>query len=93
MIAAMTDSEIKSYFSQLQYATDERVMPNENKIWYGFFWRGWEDVTFRQRIYKAETLETLTWMNLGYRMAQKFGHQSRDQIYEVFRILDTLKRE
>ena len=48
----------------------------------------WEDWTVRERKYLPQTLRSLTWHNLGYRFASKFGKSTRDEIRRVYTVAE-----
>jgi 5-methylcytosine-specific restriction endonuclease McrA len=77
--------EIEELFARLEYHRDVRRPPDERRR--GRFRAGWEDAAERLRVYEAETLERLTWHNLGYRLGRRFGRQPAEQIDEAFEIL------
>lgn len=64
------------------YARDERKAPDEHRR--GKFRVGWEDASQGRRTYTAEALERLTWMNMGYRLGQRFGHLTPSRINAVY---------
>lgn len=84
----MTPLEIEQLLSQLQYQRDVRKPPDGRR--HGQFRTGWEDATVRSEIYAEETLERLTWHNLGYRLGRFFGHQSPEQINQAYQVLAKL---
>ena len=78
----MTDSEIRKVFSELSYKQDKRKPPENLRR--GQFHKGWN----RRKPITEKTLNSrLTWNNLGYRMGQYFGSQSKEQIDKVFQVL------
>lgn len=81
----MTSLEIEQLFSQLQYQRDIRKPPDERRR--GQFRAGWEDTTVRGETYDEETLQRLTWHNLGYRLGKFFGHQAPEQIDQAYEVL------
>jgi hypothetical protein len=61
----MTTSEVEQLFEQLRFEKDDRNPPDERRR--GQFKAGWEDATVRGKVYAENTLQWLTWRNLGYR--------------------------
>lgn len=61
---------------------DVRKPPNERRR--GQFKAGWEDATTRYKCYTAQTLERLTWRNLGYRFGQHLGESTFSRINNAF---------
>lgn len=70
--------------SELKYSKDVRKYPDNLRR--GQFKAGWEDRVIRQQIYSLQALKRLTWCNLGYRMGQRFGKRSLDEINQIFDI-------
>ncbi|GEM_PF-1604220 len=70
--------------SELDYSKDVRKYPDNFRR--GQFKSGWRDRVLRQQTYFPGVLKRLTWCNLGYRMGQRFGYQSSDEINQVFDI-------
>jgi hypothetical protein len=81
----MTPDSIQEVFARLNYQRDKRRPPDERRR--GQFRAGWEDATKRGEVYADETLERLTWRNLGYRLGQHYGAQVAVQIDGAFDIL------
>ena len=80
----MTDSEIRKVFSQLSYTQDGRNPPDDShRVAFRTGWRRFVN----GRVYKEKTLRSLKWDNLGWRMGQHFGSQSKEQIDKVFQVL------
>jgi hypothetical protein len=50
----------------------------------GQFRVGWEAATVKAEIYTEDTLKTLTWHNLGYRLGNKLGNKHPNEINEIF---------
>ena len=76
----MKVSEIRRQFLRLSYERDIRKPPDNRRR--GQFRAGWFGTV------SEETLkQKLTWHNLGYRMGQRFGSQSDEQVDEVFQVL------
>jgi hypothetical protein len=48
------------------------------------FTRGWYDIAYRGQAYSGETLQRLTWCNLGWRMGKMEGKASSDEIRWAF---------
>ena len=82
--------EIDEALAQCRYARDERKAPDEHRR--GKFLKGWEDATQRGSLYSDEALERLTWKNLGYRLGNRFGARSADEIDGVFHYLAEIWR-
>lgn len=77
--------EIEQLLSQLQYKYDVRRPPDERRR--GRFRTGWQDATERGEAYADDTLEQLTWQNLGYRFGRYFGDQPPEQVDQAFELL------
>lgn len=77
--------ECERIISELEYEEDIRKYPDNRRR--GQFKSGWEDAVIRQQIYLPLTLQRLTWRNLGYRMGQRFGKSSVDEINQIFNLL------
>jgi hypothetical protein len=84
----MISAGIEQLFARLEYERDVRHPPDERRR--GQFRAGWEDATERGDVYATETLERLTWHNLGYRFGKHFGHQSSEKIDQAFEALARL---
>jgi hypothetical protein len=65
----------------LMYRDDDRsAEPDEGQQ--RAFHTGWDDAARKE--YRAATLETLTWQNLGYRLGKLLGEappELRDELY------------
>lgn len=71
--------------SELNYEKDIRRPPDNLRK--GQFKAGWNDAILQGKDYSEETLRNLTWHNLGYRMAQRYGQlseQEREEIFDAF---------
>ena len=84
----MTTSEVEQLFGQLRFERDDRAPPDERRR--GRFKAGWEDATLRGKEYAENTLQWLTWHNLGYRFGRLLGHRSQTEIDEAYKILADL---
>ena len=84
----MTTSEVEQLFEQLRFEKDDRNPPDERRL--GQFKAGWEDATLRGKVYAENTLQWLTWHNLGYRFGRLLGHRSQTEIDEAYKILADL---
>ena len=84
----MTTSEVAEVLGRLRFERDDRDPPDERRR--GRFKAGWEDATVRGEVYAEETLQRLTWHNLGYRFGSLLGHRSGDEITEAYEILADL---
>ena len=84
----MTTSEVEQLFGQLRFERDDRDPPDERRR--GRFKAGWEDATVRGKEYAENTLQWLTWHNLGYRFGRLLGHRSQTEIDEAYKILADL---
>ena len=84
----MTTSEVEQLFGQLRFERDDRAPPDERRR--GQFKAGWEDATVRGKEYAENTLQWLTWHNLGYRFGRLLGHRSQTEIDEAYKILADL---
>lgn len=82
---SVTVSEIGELFTRLEYERDVRRPPDGRRR--GRFRAGWKDATEREEVYAADTLEQLTWHNLGYRFGKYFGYQLPEEINRAFEIL------
>jgi hypothetical protein len=71
----------------LEFKEDGRsTEPNVDRLRKGNFKHGWGDATERDEEYTAETLKTLTWQNLGYRLGKLLGKTSeaiQEEMYEI----------
>ena len=71
----------------LEYISDGRsTEPNIDGYRKGRFKAGWNDAAERNKRYDAETLETLYWQNLGYRLGKLLGKATeaiQEEMYEV----------
>jgi hypothetical protein len=81
----MSEAEILEALAGIQYAADVREPPDEPRR--VRFRDGWVDAADRGRVYTEETLDQLTWQNLGYRLGRKFGHRPADEIDGTFEVL------
>jgi endonuclease/exonuclease/phosphatase family metal-dependent hydrolase len=72
----------------LRFERDDRAPPDERRR--GRFKAGWEDATVRGKEYAENTLQWLTWHNLGYRFGRLLGHRSQTEIDEAYKILADL---
>jgi 5-methylcytosine-specific restriction protein A len=84
----MTISEVAQLFGRLRFGRDDRDPPDERRR--GQFKAGWEDATVRGKVYAENTLQWLTWHNLGYRFGRLLGHRSGTEIDEAYKILADL---
>jgi hypothetical protein len=84
----MTTNEVTQLFGRLDFERDGRDPPDERRR--GQFHAGWEDATVRSKVYAENTLQCLTWHNLGYRLGRLLGHQSGTEIDEAYKILADL---
>jgi 5-methylcytosine-specific restriction protein A len=84
----MTTSEVEQLFEQLRFEKDDRNPPDERRQ--GQFKGGWEDATVRGKVYAENTLQWLTWRNLGYRFGHLLGHRSQTEIDVAYKILADL---
>ena len=84
----MTTSEVAQLFGRLRFERDDRDPPDERRR--GQFKAGWEDATVRGKEYAENTLQWLTWHNLGYRFGRLLGHRSQTEIDEAYKILADL---
>ena len=57
--------------------------PNQNNLRRGTFKRGWGDAV-KGIEYSCDTLETLTWQNLGWRFGTLLGAESRHTMDDVY---------
>ena len=83
----VTNEEILTCLATVSYDRDRRREPNNHRR--GQFAVGWNDATVRIRGqgYKARTLRSLTWRNLGFRCGQYFGKVPKEKIEEVWTVL------
>ncbi len=77
--------ECEQIISELKYEKDVRKYPDNHRR--GQFKAGWEDVVIRQQTYLQPTLKRLTWCNLGYRLGQRLGEKTVNEINQIFDIL------
>jgi hypothetical protein len=66
----------------LTYHTDVRHRDPQNRR-KARFKIGWSKAV-QGHTYSQETLEALTWQNLGYRLGKLFGETSDEMIEEIF---------
>jgi hypothetical protein len=78
----LDEKKCDQLLSELEYMNDVRKPPDGNRR--GQFKGGWREATERGRVYRENTLERLTWHNLGYRLGEKFGARDGDDIDETF---------
>ena len=78
----MTDLTAEQLLAQESFEEDVRQPPDNLRR--GRFRAGWEDYTVRQRTYTPESLNQLTWTNLGYRMGVRFGLRARDEMDALY---------
>jgi 5-methylcytosine-specific restriction protein A len=81
----MKAGEVGELFTSLEYERDVRRPPDERRR--GRFHVGWRDAVERGEVYAGDTLEQLTWHNLGYRLGGHFGDQPPEQIDQAFELL------
>ena len=83
----VTNEEILRCLATVSYDRDRRREPNNHRR--GQFVVGWNHATVRIRDqgYKARTLRSLTWRNLGFRCGQYFGKVPKEKIEEVWTVL------
>jgi 5-methylcytosine-specific restriction protein A len=86
----MTLDELIPLLGELHYEHDARKPPDNYRK--GQFKAGWEDAAIREKTYDEETLQRLTWHNLGYRLGLLSGPRSTEEIYEIFVMLAKLYR-
>src|SRR5213593_2051953 len=86
----MTAAEVERFLAELQYDRDDRDPPDNRRR--GQFQAGWEDWSVRDQEYTDQTLRILTWHNLGFRFAQRFGTRPREEIKQVYEILASFQR-
>jgi hypothetical protein len=71
----------------LEYKEDGRsTEPNADGYRKGRFKVGWDDAAQRNVKYDADTLETLYWQNLGYRLGKLLGKATveiQEEMYEI----------
>jgi len=69
----------------LEYAADGRsTNPNVDDSRRRRFVAGWNDAAVRGKTYAPETLETLYWQNLGYRIGKLLGPTSKELQYQMY---------
>jgi hypothetical protein len=81
-ILPVTFAEVASILERLPSIRDDRAPPDGLRR--GHFRVGWDDATVRQEAYRDETLNRLTWHNLGYRFGKALGPCDAEQIDAVF---------
>ena len=70
---------------------DGRAAPDTNRR--GQFLAGWHDHSERGQTYTARTLQTLTWHNLGWRLARQHPDPAgldNDEIRDLFDAAESL---
>ena len=87
----MSPDDVRAFLAQLPYTSDDREPPDNRRK--GRFRSGWEDATIRGEPYTDETLEHLSWQNLGNRFGKHFGKRTPQEIDEVFEIVAALYRD
>lgn len=83
----VTSKEILRCLATVSYDRDRRREPNAHRR--GQFVVGWNEASVRMQGqgYKARTLRSLTWRNLGFRCGQYFGEAPREKIEAVWTVL------
>ena len=81
-IKAITDASLADAFNGFAFDRDERQTPDNLRRFR--FGQGWRDAAELGKEYSDETLKTLTWQNLGYRLGKVFGHQRFKEISSAF---------
>ena len=81
----MKADEVEELFTRLEYERDVRWPPDGRRR--GRFRVGWGDATERGEVYATDTLEQLTWHNLGYRFGKHFGYRPPEQVNQAFELL------
>ena len=93
-MSEIEQSEIEQFLAHLKYDREydqDGCSRSPDSRRRGQFQAGWEDWTVRERKYLPQTLRSLTWHNLGYRFARKFGKSTRDEIRRVYKTVASLK--
>ncbi|WP_373508568.1 hypothetical protein [Thiocapsa sp.] len=85
-----THQAIDEAFAALLYDRDERKAPDTHRS--SKFRVGWA-AALAGKVYEPEKLERLTWLNLGYRLSQRFGALTPEQIDGVYDYLAASWRE
>lgn len=85
-----THQAINEAFAALVYDRDERKAPDAHRS--SKFRVGWA-AALEGKVYEAEKLERLTWLNLGYRLSRHFGALTPEQIDVVYDDLAASWRE
>lgn len=71
----------------LTYNHDGRsTEPNVDNSRKSRFKAGWNDAAIRGKEYSPETLETLYWQNLGYRLGKLLGKTSNELQEEMYHL-------
>lgn len=81
----MKAGEVEELFTRLEYERDVRRPPDGRRR--GRFRVGWRDAAERGEVYAEDTLEQLTWHNLGYRFGRHFGYRLPEQVDQAFELL------
>lgn len=81
----ITQTEVEQFLASLRYERDEREPPDDQRR--AHFLSGWNDYTKRNREYSEQTLAGLTWQNLGFRFAKRFGEQTKEEIRCVYDLI------
>jgi hypothetical protein len=87
-VSRMTFAEVAGIFEGLPAVRDERAPPDSLRR--GQFRAGWEDATVRGEVYREDTLNRLTWHNLGYRFGAVVGPSDAEEIDAVYEHLAQL---
>ena len=77
--------DVEQIVLDLERDSDIREWPDNHRR--GTFLAGWRDATERDKNYRPEVLEELTWQNLGWRLGKKYGARSRDEIVTFYEVL------
>jgi hypothetical protein len=77
--------DLVRFLAGIRYERDDREPPDDQRR--RAFVLGWNDCIERDRQYSQEALSTLTWQNLGNRLAQRFGAQTKEDPRDLYEIL------
>ncbi len=80
----ITQTNIQELINNFEFDEDIRTLPDSYRR--GQFFTGWQNATLKQKTYMANTLNQLTWNNLGYRLGTQFGLLSNKEIDAIFDI-------
>ncbi len=78
----VTNLDCEELLAILSFTTDARKAPDTLRR--SHFHNGWAVATNHENPDTSESLEQLTWTNLGYRLGEQFGTRSEVEIDSLF---------